>query len=185
MTDNWGAVISAASALGGVGFTGLFGVLKGRQERLAQQMSARDERRSAHRLERREAYIRLMAAMKRVQAAGHTCRLAVPPSSEPWPEIWKNYFETLEALDREAEYVRLEGPPEVSDAARDLNTAAVRSYRALEAAAEAHPGATQSLASLLDDEQRSRHGEEVTELRDFIAKARRALGGEDPGFTQG
>ncbi|MFI5644811.1 hypothetical protein [Kitasatospora sp. NPDC051705] len=184
MTDNWGAVISAASALGGVGLTGLFGVLKSRQERLAQQMSVREERRSAHRLERRETYIRLMAAMKKVQRAGHICRVAVPPSSDPLPQIWQDYFEALEVLDREAEYVRLEGPPEVSDAARDLNSSAVRSYYVLETAAKAHLGAAQPLATLLSDEQMSNHREEITRLHDFIASARRALGGEDPGFAQ-
>ncbi|MDH6704640.1 hypothetical protein P3T27_001343 [Kitasatospora sp. MAA19] len=184
MADNWGAVISAASALGGVGFTGPFGVLRSRQERLAQQMSTREERRSAHRLERREAYIRLMAAMKKVQSAGHTCRDAVPPSSDPWPPIWQNYYEALVALDREAEYVQLEGPPEVSDAARDLNSSAVHSYYVLETAAKAHLGATQPLVTLLSDEQMSNRREEDTRLHDFIASARRALGGEDPGFAQ-
>ncbi|WP_143094603.1 hypothetical protein [Streptacidiphilus jiangxiensis] len=183
---NWGAVISAASALGGLALTGLFGALKGRQERLAQAQAdrSRSERRAGHRLERREALHLHDGCREEGAIVGNTRRQAALPTALSWPRIWEDYFPALEAPESEAEYVRLEGPPEVSDAARELNNAALEAHRGMEAAARAHLGTAEVLVKLISDEQLALHAAEVVALREFIARARRALGGDDPGFTQ-
>jgi 3-methyladenine DNA glycosylase AlkD len=184
MAEQSVALISAASALGGVVLTGAFALLKGRQERLDKQADRDEQRRVMHRESRRHVYAQLLSqyhdADRKLRATGQ-----LKPLPSPDAQVADEMLEAEEsviALYEVAAAVSLEGPEAVSAAADELVEACWSLWRVVDDLYVDHIGSGEPLWTL-DSPERDRSRTEVGRAkRSFVQQARSVIGGDFPGF---
>ncbi|WP_158756459.1 hypothetical protein [Streptomyces sp. NRRL S-475] len=178
------ALISAASALGGVVLTGAFALLKGRQERWDKQADRDEQRRVMHRASRRDVYAQLLTQYYEVDRKIETAR-RLRPTSTPDAQVDDELLEaeaSIRALREAASAVSLEGPQSVSAAADLLVEACWSMLTVLSDLHVDHAGSDQMLWALPSPERDQARIRLRQALDYFVVQARKALGGDSPGF---
>jgi hypothetical protein len=185
--SNAPALIAAASVLGGVMLTSTFNMLKGRQERKDKEAEREEQRRILHRSARKEAYAALLTSYAEADVALDEFGLLRPsahPATGLAPEVVRAKNAVL-AFRSAVAAVVLEGPAEVGNAARNLQSSCGICLTVRLIAVNDHPNSDMPVAQLMtpnvpgvvnqDQMRQERHDA-------FVAAAREALGGDAPGF---
>jgi hypothetical protein len=184
MAEQSVALISAASALGGVVLTGAFALLRGRQERLDKQADRDEQRRVMHRESRRSVYAQLLSqyheADRKLRATG---QLTPPPSRDAQvADELREAEESVVALYEAAAAVSLEGPEPVSAAADELTEACWSLLQVVADLYVDHAGSDERLWSLNSPDRDRSRIEVGRAKRSFVQRARSVIGGDFPGF---
>ncbi|MGW3586241.1 hypothetical protein ACWDM8_33520 [Streptomyces rubiginosohelvolus] len=185
MADRWIALVGAGSALAGVGVTGAFTLLKGRQETREKQRDRIEGRQMLHREARRDAYLEVVRASHEFDEYMDDVWLGLAvglPDDPPRPP-WDDAEAAVKRLREAAAKVSIEGTSEVAEAAHDLW---VSNYDALHDAnrlsGENAGNTTDRLFVLADANGSTTESVRIAARGRFIAAARAALGGDAPGF---
>ncbi|MFE5682685.1 hypothetical protein [Streptomyces sp. NPDC056512] len=185
MAEQGIALIGAGSALAGVLVTGVFTLLKGRQDRLDKQMDRDEQRRNMHREARKGAYASLLAAYYEVERKmGEVAKVRSGVASEPVALELPIAEAAIVAIGEAASAVALEGPVDVAAEAQRLYRACFNLLAAY--AVLANGGTGDEVGTRLwayESPERDARQEEVKRSRlAFLESARAVLGGNDPGL---
>lgn len=184
MSDAWGTVIGAAGALLGVGLTGGFTLLQGRQNQLERDRDRDVQRQRVHQETRRAAYLHLLAVHHETAQKLEAAWVSSPAASQQaGVDTPLSKAETaVISLEAAVADVLLEGPPNVAEAAQAMLDACQELIFVMFSIRTAHPGSEEGLYNLASRSQEECDEERSETRRRFIQAARAAVGGNTPGL---
>jgi hypothetical protein len=177
------ALITSLSTLSAAGLAGAASAwVTGRQLR-EQGVLAREERAERRavdsREQRREAYERFLSQADAAYRVLDEGWFAVPCTE---PGRWEAGFAARRALDEAYIRVQLVGPDSVADKGGEVVRSVGEEFRSYARVVRASPGATGSAAELDAAVRKGALRARFADNREFVAVARRVLGGEAPGM---
>lgn len=173
------ALITSLSTLAAAGLAGVVSAWTNKRQLQHEALLARDERAEQratdHRERRREAYERFLAQADAAYRVLDDAWFARPPAHETHRDAG---FAARRTLDEAYVRVQLVGPEEVAEAGAGVVRGIGQEFRLHTHIADAHPDTTDGAADLDSSARTQAVRARFTTTREFVAAARRALGGE-------